>query len=661
MTINSLLSELNEFQRAAASMPNQHLLVLAGAGCGKTKTIVARAAFLISSGVQPSRLLILTFTRRAAAEIVERVRLNLGDAAQGLRASTFHTWCISLIRRGDKAFGCKDYSIIDRDDQLQLFKLLRGKKPVAQFPTAAKLCDLYSFARNTLQTLDQTLLKNAPDSYALKPLIAQVMLAYEARKKVRKYLDYDDVLDVVAQRMSVSDEVRLWISSQYDCILIDEMQDTNPLQWKLIDPLKKNVPLFCVGDDAQSIYAFRGADFRNVHSFGERVEGARTLKLEQNYRSTQEILDVSNWLIAESPLNYQKQLVASRGHGFRPQLHTFSNEWEEGRWIAEDLSSRKGYGANWRNHMILVRSSYAARALESALLAKQIPYIFIGGTKLMESAHVRDVLSVLRVIANPQDEIAWMRFMTFWPGVGEATANKIIEKILTLESLSDCTNAIQDEAKVSKTASHVLKVVNDLRSDVSAAIAAAVKAMEDILAENYKNQDWEKRKRDFHLVEKLAVKHTSILSFIEEYMLDPLHHSDVDRGSDQDTVTLITIHSAKGMEREVCYVVNVSPGAFPSKYSHGDEDDVEEERRVLYVALTRAQNELIVTRQSFNTWAESSVAPTVEGETVNVSTYFFNDIPGQLFDETIHKQQQLAQLSGVPLVSDPAVVGIVIG
>ena len=198
MTIDSLLSELNEHQRIAATIPREHALVLAGAGCGKTKTIVARAAFLISSGTPSHRIQILTFTRRSASEIVERVRMHLGDSAEGLKASTFHTWCISLIRRAPAAFGCKDYSVIDRDDQLQLFKVLRGKKASSQLPTAAQLCDLYSFARNTGLTLDATLKKNSPHSYSQKEQIAQVMLAYEARKRDRRYLDYDDILDVVA-------------------------------------------------------------------------------------------------------------------------------------------------------------------------------------------------------------------------------------------------------------------------------------------------------------------------------------------------------------------------------------------------------------------------------------------------------------------------------
>lgn len=354
MTISALLSELNEHQTKAASMHRQHALVLAGAGCGKTKTIIARAAYLISEGTPPHRILILTFTRRAAAEIVERVRLHLGDAAVGLKASTFHTWCSSLIRRAPTAFGCKGFSIIDRDDQLQLFKVLRGKKSSPPLPTAQQLCDLYSFAINTGQSLYATLLIKLPGSYEQKEKIAQIMLAYEARKIDRRYLDYDDILNVVAQQLSTSPETCSWVASQYDHVLVDEMQDTNPLQWKLIAPLRSQVTLFCVGDDAQSIYAFRGADFRNVHSFSERVADSIALKLEQNYRSTQEILDVSNWLLSESPINYAKHLVAARGCGERPQLHTFANEWEEGRWIADDLTERRSAGAAWKKHMILV-------------------------------------------------------------------------------------------------------------------------------------------------------------------------------------------------------------------------------------------------------------------------------------------------------------------
>ena len=659
MTIDSLLSELNEHQRVAASMQCQHALVLAGAGCGKTKTIVARAAFLISDGTPSHRIQILTFTRRAASEIVERVRMHLGDEAKGLRASTFHTWCISLIRQAPSAFGCKDYSVIDRDDQLQLFKVVRGKKSTPPLPTAAQLCDLYSFARNTGQTLYATLLKNSPDSYGQKERIAQVMLAYEARKRDRRYLDYDDILDVVAQQLSTSPETCSWVASQYDHMLVDELQDTNPLQWKLIDPLKSQVTLFCVGDDAQSIYGFRGADFRNVHSFSERVADSVTLKLEKNYRSTQEILDASNWLLSKSPLNYEKHLVAARGCGNRPQLHTFANEWEEGRWIADDLIERRVGGANWQEHMILVRSAFAAKVMESSLLAKKIPYIFIGGTKLMESAHVRDVLSVLRLVANPHDEIGWMRFLTLWNGVGEVTANQVIERILTEQALDGCIQAMKDEAKIPTAALTVVQIVRDLQTEVSKAVANAVSAMEEVLSAKYRNQEWDKRRRDFRLVEKLAEKHSSILAFIEEYLLDPVHAGTGARTEDQDIVTIITVHSAKGTEREVCYVLNVSPGAYPSSLSAQNDDEVEEERRVLYVALTRAKDELIVTRRGYALWSQS--VPGKTDDEADVESYFFNALPDGMFDEHVHTPERVAAPASAPQIKQPISVGIKIG
>lgn len=288
-----------------------------------------------------------------------------------------------------------------------------------------------------------TLKLKAPEAYEQKALIGEIMQGYDAKKRERQYLDYDDILDVVGQSIASSPDVAAWVAQQYDYLLVDEMQDTNPLQWKLIDPLRRQVTFFCVGDDAQSIYGFRGADFRNIHSFSTRVPDSITLRLEQNYRSTQEILNTANWLLDESHINYEKHLTAERGTGLLPQIHTFVNEWEEGRWIADDLAARRAAGADWNQHMILVRSSFAARTVESALLARNIPYRFIGGTKLMESAHVRDLLSVLRIIGNPKDEIAWMRFLTLWPGFGEVSANRLVEKVLVQDSIDACVDILK--------------------------------------------------------------------------------------------------------------------------------------------------------------------------------------------------------------------------
>ena len=660
MSINSLLEELNDSQRAAASMPAQHALVLAGAGCGKTKTIVARAAWLISNSTPADRIQILAFTRRAANEIVERVRLQLGDRANGLRASTFHTWCTSLRLRAPAVFGYRGFSCIDREDQNQLFKLFRGKATAEQLPPANELCDFYSFARNTIQTLEATLEKDAPKWVKHLEVIGKVMLSYEKRKRDRKYLDYDDVLDVVAQRISTSPEACAWVGSLYDHVLVDEVQDTNPLQWKLLTPLQNDVNLFCVGDDAQSIFGFRGADFWSVHSFSEHVSPSITLKLEQNYRSTQEILDVSNWLIAQSPLNYDKTLVGIRGVGRLPQLHTFANDWEEARWIAEDLLVRRQEGALWREHMILVRTAYAARKIEAALLAKEIPYVLIGGVALFATAHVRDVLSVLRIVANPQDELAWMRFLKLWPGVGEKTVTRLTEELMEFELLDDCIRRLVKEPKFPPGVVEVIEVVKNLQQNVAMAFAAAVRGMQDILAKEY-HLNWDKRLRDFPLVEKLAEGHGSISAFLEQYVLDPVFETEVIYKPEVDKVTLITVHSAKGTEREVCYAVNVSPGAYPLTRVVGNQEEVEEERRVLYVALTRAKDELIVTRQGYRLWAyENQTPPDGSGEAEAEESYFLNGVPDHLFEHQVHQSDKppIAPLTGKDY--EPPPMGIVI-
>lgn len=635
MSLDTLLLSLNQHQRSAATINNQHALVLAGAGSGKTKTIVSRAAYLIAQGVPAHRIQILTFTRRSASEIVVRVKNHLGDQASQLRASTFHTWCISLIRRAPAVFGAKGFSVIDRDDQIQLFRVLRGKgngkSKGSKLPTAAQLCDIYSFARNTGLSLTKTLTRNYPEYLDVKDQLVPVMKGYEEKKQNRHYLDYDDILDLVAQRIQQSPEVCQWVGAQYDHLLVDEMQDTNPLQWSLLNPLKESCCLFCVGDDAQSIYGFRGADFKNVHSFQERVPGSVVLKLTENYRSTQEILDVSNWLMSNSPLDYGKELVAARGAGERPQLHNFLNEWEESRWITEDILRRREDGDNWRDHMILARSAYSARAVESSLLAAEIPYKFIGGVKLLESAHVRDALSLLRIIGNPLDEIAIMRYLTLFPGVGEATANHAIDQLMQTGTLESAIAILRTEKKIPSAASAALLEVAQHRNNVAEAINVAVRNLESVLESKYRNQDWPKRQRDFKMVAKLAEKHTSIMEFIEEYLLDPVHVSLVERNETDDAVTVITIHSAKGTECKTCYVINMSPGSFPSGYSSGDPDQVEEERRVLYVALTRAMDNLIVTRQSCTAWA---LPDKNKGEAVE--TYFFNDLPEGLFEEITH-------------------------
>ncbi|WP_312050437.1 ATP-dependent helicase [Acinetobacter courvalinii] len=633
MTLAKLIDELNPQQKQAATTTAQNCLVLAGAGCGKTKTIVARSAYLIDQGLPAQQIQILTFTRRAASEIVTRVEQHMGAQAKGLRASTFHTFCMYLLRRNPRAFGLTQFSIIDRDDQLLMFRLLRGKDKGNVLPKAAELCDLYSYARNTKTKLSDALLEQLPQAVEYKAQIAELMQTYEQRKQERNFLDYDDILSIVAVHLQNSAELVQWVTGFCSALLVDEMQDTNPLQWALLQPLVGKVKLFCVGDDAQSIYGFRGADFENIHHFKERVPDAQVLTLEMNYRSTQGILDLSNWLLAQSPIEYGKHLQAYRGKGLKPQLHILSNEFEEANWIIQDLNRRHMQGAAWAEHMVLLRSGFSGRYLEGALIAANIPYRFIGGVKLLESAHVKDVLSLLRVSVNPQDDLAWMRFLTLWDGVGDVGASKLAQELIQLPDVEARCQRLERHGKVPQQAILILMQLDVLQQHVEACIGLALDALNEQLENNYKTKDWTRRVKDFDLVKQLARKHSSLGEFLEEYVLDPISVSEIDKTPDQDLVTLITIHSAKGAEQKVCYVPHVSPTQYPHARAQGDFDDVEEERRVLYVALTRAENELILTKQNLNLWAHDQYDELGR----KIESYFLNDLPQHLVDTQIHR------------------------
>jgi DNA helicase-2/ATP-dependent DNA helicase PcrA len=305
---------------------------------------------------------------------------------------------------------------------------------------------IYSYALNTLCSLSDSILhirytntdkddeqvkKYVEDD---KELITPVIKKYIDYKKVRRYIDYDDMLNVVASVLEKNEEVRNSVTSRYEYVLIDEMQDTNPLQYKLLKSFIDKSNLFCVGDDAQSIYAFRGADFKTIHSFTDIFPNSETYKLLLNYRSTQEILDLSNWVLEQSPLNYNKKLVASRGNGDKPNLFHVDDDWEEADIITDDIIKCVSEGGKYTDNMVLGRSGWSLSKVEGACLKKKIPYIILGGTSLMQSAHVRDVASAMRIVANNYDELAWIRFLQIWDGIGEIKASRIISNIIILDT-----------------------------------------------------------------------------------------------------------------------------------------------------------------------------------------------------------------------------------
>ena len=627
----SFIDSLNPEQRRAAtwSGPARHLLVLAGAGTGKTRTLVARAIHLLAHGTPPGRLLLLTFTRRAAREMGHRLELELGQAGRGVMAGTFHHFCLQVMRRIPKSFGVENRNIIDRDDQQSLLQLVRsavvGKRD-RDFPKPAQLLN-YHPARNTLQPVDEYLRQfTALDEESIARVV-QVGQGYEARKRERGYLDYDDILEIFVRACRDKPALRQQLRGLFDHILVDEMQDTNPLQWQLLTLLAEPAQLFCVGDDAQSIYAFRGADFRNVHDFGNRLEQAEVLKLTRNYRSTQPILDIANWLLEDSALDYDKRLSAERGQGLKPVLVDFENRFDEARWLAEDLVERHAQGAPWRDHMVLVRSAWSSRTLEGVLVERNIPYRFIGGTSLLESAHVKDLLSLLRAGLDARDELAWVRYLKCWPRVGDATASRVVAELAAMGPEDTPLEVVARALPRREDILAGLRLASEFARQPATAIEKCAEHLAPVLRERYDR--WDARVRDYQLLIKLAARYSDVREFIDTYTLDPVSHSEVERGGEEDVVTLITVHSAKGTEAPVCYLMQVQPGMYPHSRSLGDAEAEEEERRILYVALTRAQNELVITRTGDDNRYLFHGGSTADAATTG---YFFEYLDSELVD-----------------------------
>lgn len=627
--------DLNLEQTAAAHHegPARHLLVLAGAGTGKTRTIVGRVLHLIRRGVPAERILMLTFTRRAASEMRVRLGREVGGLADSIEAGTFHHFCLGVLRRIPRAFGLEDRTVIDRDDARALIQLLRGeilkKGEKRRFPQSDAVLGLISYASNSCLPLERYLERFSEYDEATVARIVEIARRYRQRKVERRYLDYDDILLSFVEGIEANPDLRERIASLFQHVLVDEMQDTNPLQWRILSALGARAQLFCVGDDAQSIYAFRGADFRNVHAFTDRMPNSATRKLEENYRSTQEILDLANWLLARSPLGYGRTLKAQRGLGHRPRLVDCSGRLDEAEWIAADLMERYQNGAPWRDHMVLIRTAWSAKALEASLIERQIPYTFIGGSSLLEAAHVKDLLALCRASLSPYDELAWVRYLTCWPGIGDVTAARVVAALLELPADADPGSTLEELLPGRADVLRGIELARTYRQKPARALALAAEHMDPVLSMRYDR--WQGRASDLRLLAQLAERHRDLRQFVETYTMDPPTQAEVTPDEQDDAVILITVHSAKGTEAPVCYALGVQAGNYPHTRSLGSLDREEEERRVLYVALTRAQNELILTRSG------DDASTRFHGATLGVAAgtpYFLEDLPVDLVEHT---------------------------
>jgi len=647
------MENLNDYQIKAAQYQGKHLLVLAGAGTGKTKTIIARAEFLLNNGVDPNKIAILSFTRKSAKEIAERLKISVSRNINknAITGKTFHSWCNEIMHNYPDYFPHCTYTPLDEDDRSSAMALCIGKnfrdsqnEKIKKEPIIA----IYSYAVNTLCSLSDAIyhirfgntdkndkqVKKYIEEY--KELLAPVIKKYIEYKKERRYIDYDDMLSIVGDVLEKNKIVRDAVTNRYEHVLIDEMQDTNPLQYKLLKSFIEKSHLFCVGDDAQSIYAFRGADFQTIHSFTNIFPNSESYKLLLNYRSTQEILDLANWILEQSPLNYDKKLVAHRGKGELPSLIHVKSDWEEADIITDGIQQSITEGCKYIDTLVLGRSNWSLSKVEGACLSKKIPYKKLGGTSLMQSAHVRDVASAMRIVANIYDEIAWIRFLQIWEKIGPSIATKIIEKVLILDTFEKMIDYLQhsDIKEIINDIPDTLLSVKEFINRPAEAMKAAVDSMKQRLEKKYK-EEWIYRVSDFEVLQEVAKSTGSITEFITEYVLDPKAETTkkyVNRNlnAEDDAITLSTIHSAKGLEAKIVHIINVTAGNYPSPRTIIEgENAIEEERRCLYVAATRAKDYLNLYRNI------NSLRTNYKDET---QVYFLNKLPDELVNIIVNGQ-----------------------
>ena len=606
------LDRLNECQRAAVEFgvgagisPSPPLLIIAGAGSGKTATLAHRVAHLIVNGADPTRILLMTFSRRAATELTARVEritaqaMGTGVAAQALTwAGTFHAIGARILREHALAIGLSpEFSIHDREDSADLMNLCRHaaglSKTEARFPTKGTCLAIYSRAVNAEEPLAEVLRDHFPWVTRWEAELKQLFRAYVAAKQAQNVLDYDDLLLAWAQVMSDAD-FAAHIGAAWDHVLIDEYQDTNRLQARILKALKPDGRgLTVVGDDAQSIYAFRAATVRNILDFPDGfTPRAEVVTLDRNYRSTRPILDAANAVIAEARERFTKDLWTERVSARKPRLVTVQSEAEQARHFVDEILEAREVGVKLKEQAVLFRTSSHAAQIEAELTRRNVPYVKFGGLKFLDSAHVKDLLSFLRLARNPRDRVAGFRVLQLIPGIGPKSAGHILD---SLDLAPDPLAALADVLPPAKAEADWPGFVAAMttQADWPAAIASARAWYEPHLERIH--EDAEARRADLLQLEQIAAGYPSAEAFLTELTLDPPDATSDQAGvplKDEDYLILSTIHSAKGQEWKSVYLLNAVDGCIPSDLGTGSTHDLEEERRLLYVGMTRAKDEL---------------------------------------------------------------------
>ena len=593
--------DLNEKQLEVVMSDEGALLVIAGAGSGKTKTLTYRVARLIEDGISPENILLLTFTKKAAHEMLSRASLVLDNRCERVAGGTFHSFANIILRKYASALKLKNnFTIMDRSDCEDVINHIVGQmfpKKEKRFPKKSTILDMYSKSVNKVIPVKQIIENEFPQFEHCTDRIIEIHKNYVVYKRENSILDYDDLLVYLKLLLENNDALRQKISGEYKYIMVDEYQDTNTLQADIIRLLASvHGNVMAVGDDAQSIYSFRGANYKNIFDFPKLFENTKIIKLEQNYRSTQNILKLTNTIISRAKAKYDKELFSDIKSSVKPALICARNTQMEADFICQRILELLDEGIDLSQICVLARNARMSYSLEIELSKRAIPYMKFGGPKFMETAHIKDVVSHLRVIVNPDDVISFTRILLLLHGIGNAAVNNIMPvlkgnlnpdiKLLPsnkMASLSPLLNVLENERSQIAT-----KKPSEIVEDI-------IHYYKPILKDKY--DDFNKREKDLDHFQYLSTQYSNLEDFISDMALEPPDASVegmYKNNSDDEALTISTIHSAKGLEWDSVFIIGAVDGRFPSAYSFNSEEELDEELRLMYVATTRAKNNLYI-------------------------------------------------------------------
>ena len=607
-----LAQDLNDAQRAAVTCGEGPKLVIAGAGSGKTRTITYRVAYLLTQGLLPSQMLLATFTNKAAREMLGRVEALTGGDAGAVWGGTFHALGNRLLRQHGTLVGLvPNYTILDEEDSRDLLKVCVTEANIKveekRFPSPALIEDLISFAYNTQRSLVTVVEQRAPHFAMWIDELERVRARYDAKKRAAHAVDYDDLLRFWLLLLEEHPAIAQRLGAQFRAVLVDEYQDTNLIQAAIVERLAAHNGrnLMVVGDDAQSIYQFRGAHYDNILRFPERNPGTEIFKLEVNYRSTPEILDFTNASILHNHHQHRKTLTAQRSRGSLPIVLPVSDGYQEAAFVAERILQLRDEGLALAEMAVLYRAHAHSTILQAELIKRNIPYEVRSGVRFFEQAHIKDVVAHLKILDNPLDEIAWRRLWLMLPRIGHVTAARLWERVAPaarpFDAATDPTLArtlpaaaqpaftrFQHDLRALKTASEDQPPAELIRAILDTGYVEFLRARYEASAS---------RLEDIQQLAVFARSYRSLRSLLSELvLLGELYGQEVGPGSpDTERLVLSSVHQAKGLEWKVVFVIRMCEGGFPSDIALREEQGEEEERRIFYVATTRAKDELYLT------------------------------------------------------------------